>query len=232
MFKRWRRTQKFETVAAKKKTQNGYEYIENASKNRQGGLGQLHLKNKSVEIYANRDAGDRCHSKLLDLYISKLPQEAKSKDLFYVHPLEKAKANDETWYCSVPVGRNKLSRMVSEMCKLANIPGRHTNHSLRATGATELYTAGVPEKIIQERTGHRSIESLRTYEHTSEKQQLAVSKVLTSKTEVNFQSEIKNIEAHCSQSFSNTTPGMSFNNCQVNINYNNGPSAPVTFTSQ
>ena len=182
-----------------KRTQNGYIYTENASKNRQGGLGQLHLKNKSVEIYANRDAGDRCHCALLDRHISKLPKEAKSKDLFYVRPLEQAKVCDKSWYYNAPVGRNKLSKMVSEMCKLANIPGRHTNHSLRATGATDLYTAGVPEKIIQERTGHRSIESLRTYEHTSEKQKLAVSKVLSSKTEVNFQSEMNKLEAHCSQ---------------------------------
>ena len=208
-----------------KRTQNGYIYTENASKNRQGGLGQLQLKNKSVEIYANRDAGDRCHCALLDPYISKLPKEAKSKDLFYVRPLEQAKVCDKSWYYNAPVGRNKLSKMVSEMCKLANIPGHHTNHSLRATGATDLYTARVPEKIIQERTGHRS------YEHTSEKQKLAVSKVLSSKTEVNFQSEMNKLEAHCSQAFSNTTPSMSFNNCQVSINYNNGHPAPVTFTS-
>ena len=122
--------------------------------------------------------------------------------------------------------------MVGEMCKLANIPGHHTNHSLRTTGATELYTAGVPEKIIQERTGHRCIESLRTYEHTSSKQQLAVSKVLSSKTEVNFQSEIDKLEVRgSSHTFTSSTPSMTFNNCQVSINYNNGPPAPVAFSS-
>jgi integrase len=35
-----------------------------------------------------------------------------------------------------------------------------TNHSLRATGATRLFEANVPEKLIQERTGHRSIDAL------------------------------------------------------------------------
>ena len=117
------------------------------------------------------------------------------------------------------------------MCKLTNILGHHTNHSLRATGGTDLYTAGVPEKIIQEWTGHRSIDSLRTYEHTSEKQKLAVSKVLSSKTEVNFQSEMNKLEAHCSQVFSNTTPNMSFNSCQVSINYNNGHPAHSLHTT-
>ncbi len=141
---------------------NGYSYTENASKNRSGGLAQLRIKNKTVEIFANAEAGDRCHCRLLDLYISKLPMEATEKDLFYVRPVETVR-NESTWYYSIPIGRNKLSQMVHEICKIGNISGHKTNHSLRATGATELYTAEVPEKIIEERTGHRSIEGLRLY---------------------------------------------------------------------
>ena len=57
-------------------------------KNRSGGLAQLHVKNKSVEIHKSPEAGDR-HCRLLDLYISKLPEEAVEKDLFYVRPMEK-----------------------------------------------------------------------------------------------------------------------------------------------
>ena len=140
-----------------KKTPHGYVYTENASKNRQGRLGQVRLK-----IRANEDAGERCHCRLLDMYISKLPSEAKSRDLLYARPLEKATKDDPIWYCSAPIGHNKLSKMVPEMCTLANLPGNHTNHSLRATGATALYTAGVPEKIIQDRTGHRSVECLQS----------------------------------------------------------------------
>ena len=72
------------------------------------------------------------------------------------------------------------------MCQLAGIPGRHTNHSLRATGATTLYTAGVPEKIIQEHTGHRSVECFCMYEHTSDKQQYAVSNIFSSSTSYSY----------------------------------------------
>ena len=36
-----------------------------------------------------------------------------------------------------------------------------TNHSLRATAASELFCANVPEKLIQERTGHKSLQALR-----------------------------------------------------------------------
>ena len=41
--------------------------------------------------------------------------------------------------------------------------GRETNHSLRATGATALFSAGVPEKLIRDVTGHKS-NTLQLYE--------------------------------------------------------------------
>ena len=216
-----------------RRMEKGYIYTENSSKNRQGGISQLKLKNKCVEIVENKEAGDHCHCKLLDAYINKLPEEAKTKDLFYVRPLEDVKPDSsKPWYYCAPIGHNKLFKMVSEMCKLASIPGHHSNHSLRATGATQLYTAGVPEKIIQKRTGHRSVECLRSYKRTSEKQQHAVSKILSASTELNFQTEMKKLETHETHSFSKTCPTMTFSNCQVNINYNQGPSAPTYFGSQ
>ena len=54
-----------------------YIYTENVSKNRAGGIAQLHLEHKQVPTSASSIAGDRCHVRLLDLYISKLPSCAK-----------------------------------------------------------------------------------------------------------------------------------------------------------
>jgi len=39
------------------------------------------------------------------------------------------------------------------MCSFAGIKGRVTNQSMRATYVTQMYETGVPEKVIQERTG-------------------------------------------------------------------------------
>ena len=77
-------------------------------------MAQLHVKNKSVEIHKNPEAGDRCHCRLLDLYIGKLLPEAIEKDLFYVCLMEKVNKRVPTyersvWYYSIPIGRNKLS---------------------------------------------------------------------------------------------------------------------------
>ena len=56
----------------------------------------------------------------------------------------------------------------------------HTNHSLRAYGATKLFRENVPEKVIQDRTGHHSTDALRKYQCISEKQKLATSLILNS----------------------------------------------------
>ena len=56
---------------------------------------------------------------------------------------------------------------------------KKTNHSLRVTGATSLFEKQVPEKIVKERTGHRSLTALRMYECTSSAQHKAVSSILS-----------------------------------------------------
>ena len=66
-----------------------------------------------------------------------------------------------------------LASMLKDMGCEAKIGGQKTNHSLRATGVSELFEAGVPEKIIKERTGHRSLEALRLYERTTSNQHQA-----------------------------------------------------------
>ena len=37
--------------------------------------------------------------------------------------------------------------MVKDICVDAGVGGNKSNHSLRATGATELYQSGVPESV-------------------------------------------------------------------------------------
>ena len=76
--------------------------------------------------------------------------------------------------------------MVKDMFADAGITGK-TNHSLRATGASEMFRANVPpEKVLQERTGHRIIMASYMYERTSTSQQMAVSSILSSSKEEGF----------------------------------------------
>ena len=66
-----------------------YIYTEHGSKNRNGGFYQLHVENKSVTIFKNEQARERCLVTLLDSYLEKLPKAASDKDIFYCRSLEK-----------------------------------------------------------------------------------------------------------------------------------------------
>ena len=187
-----------------------YVYTENHSKNRAGGLTQMRIKNKTVPIVAVPESGDRCYVAVLDAYLAKLPTAAFEKDNFYVQPAMSYDAS-KPWFTANPIGRNTLNNMVKEICRDGEIAGEKTNHSLRATGESTLFQAGVPEKIIQERSGHLSLNGLRQYQRTTLGQQEVVSKLLTS----NLTVEKKVVVAQPTP-----VPSMNFYSCSV-VLYNN-----------
>ena len=69
--------------------------------------------------------------------------------------------------------------MVKAMCLKAGLAGSYTNHSLRASGATDLFSFGVSEALVQHCTGHRSLEGLRSCERVTAEQELQVSSKLS-----------------------------------------------------
>ena len=161
-----------------------------------------------------------------DIYYGFLAEEAKKKDIFYARPVPTLPKNPyDPWYCAVPYGKNKLSSMFNEMCIKAGI-GHKTNHSLRATGASELFKAGVPEKIIKERTGHRSLEALRIYERSSTEQHKAVSVILSSSEKTSFKDVMSDRKGASTPSTSAQASNV-FNNCNVQIFQ-----GPTSFLSQ
>ena len=131
-----------------KRYEDRYVYYENTSKNRNGTFKQLRVKSK-VPLFPCPEAGERCPVHILDEYISKLPTEGREKNIFHVRPLEKIKnGDDKPWYSSVPLGKHTLNAKLKNMCSDGGIGGHKTNHSLRATPATELFRRGAPEKLI------------------------------------------------------------------------------------
>ena len=127
------------------------EYKEDAKqKTHQGGLtckGSV----KSVQVYESEDK-KRCPVRLYSKYVGLLP-EAKSCKKLYMLP--KLKAIPRCWYNDQPYGNNKIFTTVKELCSKAGLKGKFTNHSLRATSASRIFQANVPEQVIKEITGHR-----------------------------------------------------------------------------
>ena len=54
--------------------------------------------------------------------------------------------------------RETLGNVVKKVMDKAGFDGHFTNHSLRRSCATKRYDYGVTEQVIQENTGHRSVE--------------------------------------------------------------------------
>ena len=188
-------------------------YAENGSKNRSGGFNQLLLENKTVPVFVCSEAGVRCHVHLLDLYLCKTPPMAFKKDWFYMKPLGDHVTTDpvKPWYGSQPCGENKLATMVKSMFSQVGISGK-TNHSLRATGASNLFQAGIP---VQERTSHHSLKALCMYECTTTSQHIAVLSVLSGAGDTSSPStsaQKMQIPAVPSAMFA------SVSNCVINVN--------------
>ena len=89
----------------------------------------------------------------------------------YVRSIDKKPEDPNLpWYSAVPLGKHTLQQKVRKIYSEAGVSKHKTNLSLRATSATELHKKGTFEKLIQERTIHRSFESLGTYKKTSKDQ--------------------------------------------------------------
>ena len=201
-----------------------YRYTEFISKNNQHRFKDINLQNKVVRTFAQPDSS-RCVVKLLDLYLSHLPKDAP---FLYMRPVDKAPTDGKPWFVNQRVGVNTLKSFVPRICGVAGFPKRYTNHSLRATGITRMFSAGVPEKIIAEKSGHRSLKALRFYEHTSDEQEMAAGEVIgeskkqfsdvmdssKAKTEPEPEEKKPNMSAGSAHHFSGN-----LTNCTINITY-------------
>uniref|UniRef100_A0A1X7UMI5 ZMYM2-like/QRICH1 C-terminal domain-containing protein n=1 Tax=Amphimedon queenslandica TaxID=400682 RepID=A0A1X7UMI5_AMPQE len=163
---------------------NYIQFVEMGSKNRSGSYKSKH-SNKVIKHYADPSLGKKCYYYILSFYWQKVHKHYDG-NCFYLQPCPHVpKESDRPWFLCQPIGRSTLDGMVSKMCNTVGIKGK-TNHSLRVTETTRLFNAHVLEKIVQERSGHLSLESLRCYERASPKQHENVSSILSSSSPLVF----------------------------------------------
>jgi len=154
------------------------KYTEDVSKNRPGGLKGRKVKPKVVYHHSNLENPERCFVRLFKKYAQLCP-DTPNLNAFYLQPLSKPTENQ--WYSVKPLGHNTINNTMSRLCKAAGIGGFKTNHSLRATAATRLYQSGVDEQMIMEKTGHRSLDGIRSYKRTSDEQRETLSDIMNRK---------------------------------------------------
>ena len=74
----------------------------------------------------------------------------------------------------------RVKYIIAKIFSGTGIDCDYTNHSLKATLITRMFTSQVPEKIIAEKSGQRSLTALRSYEHTSWEQDQAAGRAIVS----------------------------------------------------
>ena len=150
---------------------------DNVTKTKDRGLKHMHKNRKIVWIYPNKTDVNRCTVRLVDKYLSLCPSYVR-KPNFYSRSLEKI--NPAQWYRHQVLGQNKIQELVKTLLKNAKLDRYFTNHSLRRSGTTRLFQAGVNRKLIKEFTGHVS-NAVDAYSITSDSQQGQISNILAEK---------------------------------------------------
>ena len=155
---------------------NSVTYDESFSKTYHGGLKDLKYNPRVIQhiCCSGKDVNHfPCIVNCYYNYIEKVKDLAKSNEAFYFKP-----NNDEAVveYYNLVLGINSLNKILPDLCESAGV-SRKTSHCLRVTCATRLFQSEVEEKLIRERTGHRS-NALLAYEKESSEQNRKVSKIL------------------------------------------------------
>ena len=150
-------------------------FDESCSKTYGGGLDDLKNKPRYIEheCHAMGEVHNPCLSSIYQLYIDKVRKLAGKIESFYFRPNRSGLFE----YEEVPIGICTLNKILPvKLCEKAGLP-RRTAHCLRVTCASRLFQNGVAEKLIRERTGHKS-NALFLYEKGSKAQLQNVSKCL------------------------------------------------------
>ena len=154
------------------------------------------------------------------MYLSKL---VLNSEHFYMHPLQTAPVDDtKPWYTRQRVGVNTIKQFLPKICSGSGTDAKYTNHSLRATAITRMFNGNIPEKVIAEKSGHKSTKALRCYEKTSLQQEQVTGNIISGLHGIDVPKQEPNLEtATMIKKDHKPNPVHEFsgtlNNCTINI---------------
>ena len=122
-----------------------------------------------IRRYPCASLGKRCHVYLLDLYMERLPQDAKGRDAFYFSPLQFfSPEKGQPWFSAIPIGKNKLDRLMKDSRHAARLDDESPliaqsplidSHSLHADHLSPGYTQqpAVPPQLKGKTRSHSEV---------------------------------------------------------------------------
>lgn len=124
--------------------------------------------------------GPRCPVMLLEMMLSKRPDELKLSGPLYLTPLRKPRP--DLWYSKQPVGIHTVNGFMKAIADSGGLNGngkRYTNHSVRKVTVQKLRKAGVSSREIITITGHKTEESLKDYDDIDRDDNRRLSRILS-----------------------------------------------------
>ena len=173
------------------------------------GLGQMQKEWKIVWIYPSKNI-NRYPVHLVDKYLGLCPSHYVKKPNFYLQSLKLP--HPKQWYSHEVLGQNTIKKVVKDLLSSAEINGYFTNHSLRWTGGSRLFQAGIDQKLVKEYTGHRS-DAVDYYQIISDKQRETLSEILACPSNTECKEKINEIKQSEQKSESEPTVTVVKENC-------------------
>ena len=206
------------TVANFELDSNFIRFEGNVAKSFHGGLTDLKYKPRVVKHVCHPliENDESCLVELYRMYIGLVQSVSSEITAFYFKPNSKRFAYDKQ-----AVGINKLNGIPPSMSKEAGFKPK-SSHCLCVTCASALFNAGVEEKLIRDRTGHRS-NALFKYENVSEMKSTEVSDILGPKcgptSDVSLSKEVSEtaVEVGTSASSCEFMSSPYFNHCTISM---------------
>lgn len=166
-------------------------FIGKTDKTNKGGLRHRQVSEKNI-VHYDSDSSVATY-KLLKLYFERLHACGIIDGPFYRRPL--VEHCNRPRYGVSPIGVHSISKLLPAAAKKAKIPNSKniTGHSGKVSCATTLYRKNFDEKLIRERTGHRS-NALENYKRTSSEQKKEVSKHLDFYFDLNAPTSSRNAD--------------------------------------
>ena len=122
---------------------------------------------KDIVMYATPENKDKCPVEALRLYLSKIPRDC---NCLFPRSLTKTRLKDDdwekepVWYSDKQVvGKHVLNDAMKIISKKAGLSATYTNHCIRATVVSEMFSKGYTTDQIQTVTGHKRSDSVQRY---------------------------------------------------------------------
>ncbi len=123
---------------------------------------------------------DRCPVMIFKIFSERRPDEAKHDNSpFYLTPKwGKSLQNSSIWYFPRPLGKNKISQLMTKASEKAKIQ-RKKPHGVRKSMMKTMSKAKVPRHQMCQISGHKSELSVASYDSMDIQQQEEISNILT-----------------------------------------------------